>query len=90
MERELLKEFVKLGDKFTQMGFNEQTQMYLYKRVLSCGVTYYEVFRRKLRVGVKYNSGKEYEVYPSDENFGVWAKCCSNYESAKRYFDNGI
>ena len=87
--RELPIEFTKSGDKFTQVGFNETTRIYMYERVLKIdGAVYYEVFERK--IGNAYKSAEKIVRYPTDECFGAWAKCCSTYKAAKQYFDNGI
>lgn len=87
--KELREEFKKYGDKFTQMGYNPETEMYLYKRKLPAGVTYYEVFKR--RIGHEYKqTDKKCITYPGNEDFGQWAKCCRSLDMAMEYYNNGI
>jgi len=88
--RELRNEFIKQGDMFIQEGYNPNTQMYLYRRLIGGNpdIVYYEVFKKK--IGHLYKSPEKCIRYPGNEDFGKWAKCCRNYDKAKEYFNKGI
>jgi len=50
----------------------------------------YEVFEVKVREASS-RFGRDYpkrEVYPTNEDFGRTAECFSDYEEAKKYYDN--
>lgn len=75
------KEFVKWNRKFKQVL--ETSNFFMYE-VIAYGDKYYEVFKKKLITKNIYQDGKwvstgkkEYR-YPGDEEFGLWAWCCSN------------
>ena len=83
---ELPTEFKKFGDQFTQIGYNEVTGMYLYKRVRPTGMTYYEVFKR--RIGNVYRQvDKPCVLYPTNEAFGIWAWCSSYLGRTMKYYN---
>lgn len=46
--KELKKEFIKNKERFIQIGYNPQTEVYLYKRIFPGGAIVYEVFKRKI------------------------------------------
>lgn len=46
--KELGKEFIKNKERFIQIGYNPQTEVYLYKRIFPGGAIIYEVFKRKI------------------------------------------
>ena len=84
-----LKEcFVKRGKRYTQVHRNDDMALYFVNNKHEC---YYEVFR--IRVEKPNNFvNDEYERYPGDECFGIWAWCCSNEKSLekvlKKHFPN--
>lgn len=72
-------EFQKYGDRFTPIEYNEENNVWLYKRtpINGEGSISYEV--------VKGNT------YPSSSEFGFRrAVCTTIYEKAKKYLENGI
>lgn len=85
------KKFTKKGEVFTQVEKGET--YYIYKRDMQCSICY-EVFARKVVIlndfwrqfdkNGKYNGFDTIELYPSDEQFGKWAYCCSNLEKAQK------
>ena len=84
-----LKEcFMKRGNKYTQVYRNDDMALYLVDNEHEW---YYEVFKIKVNKPNKYVDD-EYEPYPGDESFGVWAWCCSNKKSLekvlKKHFPN--
>lgn len=91
MTKELDKEFTKKGEIFTQIEKGDT--YYIYKRDLKT-VVYYEVFERKVMklndfwrqydTNGKYVGYDNFVQYPSDEQFGKWAYCCSSLEKAKK------
>lgn len=81
--KELEQTFFRFGDKFTQIGYNPSTDMYLYRRELSTGPVYYEVFKRKINAYYTVS-------YPKDAAFGRWAKCCRRLEDAERHYNEGL
>lgn len=84
--KELELEFVGIGAVrgflFKQLGNNGK--MYLYSAASPAGVVHYEVFERK------ENSRFGVVSYPGSPSFGAWAKCCSSYDRAARYFRDGF
>ncbi|MDH6343157.1 hypothetical protein M2480_001783 [Parabacteroides sp. PFB2-12] len=82
--RELPKEFTKNKEVFTQIGYNPETQVYLYKRTFPRGAVVYEVFKR--RINKRFNCVS----YPGDEAFGFWALTFPKYEQAKAHMDKGL
>lgn len=89
--RELQKEFTRKGVKYTQIiksinnvltdsGEEKKDGFFLYKcKNIEHGNEYYELFRYKVAKPHPHDSGDwdMVEVYPGDEQFGVWAWCCS-------------
>ena len=74
--KELKKEFIKNKERFIQIGYNPQTEVYLYKRIFPGGAIVYEVFN--------------YVSYPGNNAFGYWALTFPKYEQARYYLDNGF
>ena len=91
MTKELDKEFIKKGERFTQI--DKSDFYYIYKREMEYSVCY-EVFERKVYklndfwrkfdTNGKYNGFDSFEQYPNDEQFGKWAYCCNSLEQAKK------
>lgn len=76
---ELKREFSRKGVQFTQVFKNEALCLYQLAKTHIDGVTsqWYEIFKRKVMKPDRFHDD-EYEAYPSDESFGVWAWCCSD------------
>lgn len=83
--RELEKEFVKGGVKYTQIEKNDVYVLYRCQ-CLEYADTYYEVFRPKLVPPHPYDTGgyDMVEAYPSNESFGCNSWCCSDIDSLKK------
>lgn len=79
--RELSQTFEQNGNKYTQIAFNGER--YIYQVDAQDNTLYYEVFERKI------NRSFNLVSYPTDNNFGNWAKCVTNLERAKKLFDFG-
>lgn len=79
--KELEKEFTKNKEVFTQVGYNPETEVYIYKREFPRGAIVFEVFKR--RVNRRFNCVS----YPSNEAFGYWAMTFPKYETALPYMD---
>lgn len=75
--KELLENFEKYGNKYTQVKKSETAYMY---KVESGTMTYYEVFLRKENTQFGCIS------YPGNSAFGLWAWCC-DLEKALLRFD---
>ena len=76
-----LKEcFMKRSNRFTQVYRNDDMALYLVDNEYDY---YVEVFKIRTHKADRYHDD-EYEVYPGDESFGVWAWCCSNRKSLKK------
>lgn len=96
--RELQKEFKKRGILFTQIEKKAKhtidadgdikTSGYCIYRCSSLHYddVYYEIFKYRLAKPHPYDKGDwdMVEVYPGDEQFGVWAWCCSTIEGVKK------
>lgn len=82
--KELKKEFIKNKERFIQIGYNPQTEVYLYKRIFPGGAIVYEVFKRK--INKRFNCVS----YPGNNAFGYWALTFPKYEQARYYLDNGF
>lgn len=96
--RELEKEFVRKGVRYTQIDKNTslsretdgkyRTDGYVIYECsnLSYKDVYYEVFRYKIAKPHPHDDGDwdMVEVYPSDEQFGITAFCCSNEASLRK------
>ena len=82
--KELEKDFIGIGevkgDKFEQVKSSKFG--YIYRRIFKDGGECYEVFKRKI------NNQFNTISYPKSKSFGVWAWCCSSYESALKRFDS--
>ena len=52
--KELGKEFIKNKERFIQIGYNPQTEVYLYKRIFPGGAIVYDVFKRKINNRFNY------------------------------------
>lgn len=89
---ELKKDFRKKGGyEYHQLYKNDRFAIYECTQTFDNGKTdlFYEIF--KYRVNKPNNIMPDfYEVYPSDECFGNWAWCCSDYGSVVRVFENDI
>lgn len=66
-------EFIKYGDKFEKIAHNEANGMYCYRRTISDGSTYYEVFKAPK---AKDGRGGTYEYYPTSAQFGFGSALC--------------
>lgn len=80
------------GDVFHQKHRSEHA--FMYERVhMETGVTYYEVFQRKINKETLFKTAEhtrvipEQENYPKQPSFGVWAWCFSNYDKALNKFN---
>ena len=77
-----LKEcFMKRGNKYTQVYRNDDMALYLVDN--EHGWYYVEVFKIKTHKADKYHDD-EYEVYPCDEAFGLYAWCCTTRKSLEK------
>ena len=81
--KNLETEFV--AGKKTYRQIEETEEYYVYEVVDEDAPTYYEIFCKRIKPisGFRLNSPiyKDYThfvAYPSDEEFGAWAWCCSN------------
>ena len=87
---ELKKEFVRKGGReYRQLFKNDKFAAYECTQTFEDGSTSYwcEVF--KMKVNKPNNIMPDYyEVYPSDEEFGVRAWCCTHYCQVERVFDD--
>ena len=79
---ELKKDFTRNGTRYRQLMKNEQIVLYRCSREDGLD-TYYEVFKYKTRTE-DFLHTEEWEVYPSDNDFGKWAWCCSNGKSVEK------
>jgi len=86
--RELEKKFTKNGETFTQVAYNPDTQIYIYKREHPAGMVAYEVFKRRVEKHFKMQGS--YVAYPSDNAFGNWALYIVKYEEAVKHMNKGI
>lgn len=83
--KEIEKTFEKGKRVYRQIEATEE--YYVYEVVDEDAPTYYEIFSKRIKPvkGVLLNSDKykdytHFVAYPSDEEFGAWAWCCSNKE----------
>ena len=75
-----------LRDTFTKKGISykllEKNKSYVLYECSTEDYKYYEIFKYKIQPFPKMFENPEgydeMEVYPSDEQFGLWAWCCSN------------
>lgn len=99
--KELPKEFEKKGVKYKQLvrdiydiannkGETKRGGCIIYKcEDIECGYSYYEVFHYKLHPQHPY-SEEDYdmiEAYPTDNQFGLSAWCCTTKASLRRALD---
>ena len=89
---ELKKDFRKKGGyEYHQLFKNDRFAIYECTQTFEEGEpnVFYEIFKMKVN---KPNNimPDSYEVYPSDEEFGIRAWCCSDYGSVVRVFENDI
>lgn len=70
----LRKEFKKKGVEFRNFFKDDKLVVY---RLQTEDKTWYEVFRLVVHKKDMYHDD-EYEKYPCDEHFGLWAWCCSD------------
>lgn len=90
---------IELKKDFRKKGGYEYHQLYKNDRfaIYECTQTFedmendlfYEIFKVKTHQPDIFHDD-EYEVYPSDEEFGIRAWCCSDYGSVVRVFENDI
>lgn len=83
--RELPQEFEKKGVKYTQIEKNDTFVIYRCKN-LEFEDEYFELFRYRLQPPHPY-SNEDYdmiEAYPTENQFGLSAWCCSNIECVKK------
>lgn len=73
----LEKDFRKMGADFTQIYRDDE--LAIYKTTFPS----YEIFRIKICKPDKFHND-EYEKYPSSEDFGKWAWCCSTKRSLEK------
>ena len=92
---ELKKDYTYKGVTYHQLLKNDKLVIYRCQRFQGEKLmeTYYEIFRPKVEQPNKFMDD-EWERYPSNENFGVWAWCCYTKGSAlkvldKHFNDNG-
>lgn len=90
--KELPKEFIKKGIKYTQVEKNDDFVIYKCKN-LEFDDHYFELFRYRLQPPHPY-SDEDYdmiEAYPTDNQFGLYSWSCSNVGSLlrmlKKHFD---
>jgi len=86
--------FTKWGQVFTKV--KEGLYTLIYARSDQNGIIAYEVFKRRstrlregslgTQKGGKYEGYDQKELYPGNEDFGKWAKCCMDLEKAEEYF----
>ena len=69
----LRDEFTKYGDRFVKIAHNPANGMYCYRRTISDGSTYYEVFKAPK---AKDGRGGTYEYYPTSAQFGFGTALC--------------
>lgn len=76
--RELKTEFQKWGGevKFRQVYKSSKAVVY------QCNGRWYELFRYKVGKPNEFNT-EEYEMYPSDRDFGSWAWNCHDKEKVE-------
>lgn len=75
----LRDEFTKYGDRFVKIAHNPANGMYCYRRTISDGSTYYEVFKAPK---AKDEHGKVYERYPNSAQFGFGTALCIRGDEA--------
>lgn len=88
---ELKKDFRKKGFDYHQEYKDDRFAIYRCTQEFEEGepFVFYEIFRMKVCKPDRFHDD-EYESYPSDEEFGSRAWCCSSFESAKRVIENDI
>lgn len=89
---ELKKEFTRGGGfRYRQVFKNHKFAIYECEQTFDNGKTdfFYEIFKILVKKPDMFHND-EYEAYPSDESFGVWAWCCSDYGSVARVFEDNI
>ena len=79
---ELRKDFTTKGVNYHQVYKSQDLVAYRCSR-LDGSETYYELFKYKTHAPNKFRDD-EFEVYPSDEVFGLWAWCCSSQKSVEK------
>lgn len=90
----LKNEFSKKGFNFVQLFKDDELAIYQLSRQHADGdgiSKWYEVFKVQVKQPDIYHND-EFEKYPNDEAFGVWAWSCSNEQVVnkvlKREFPN--
>lgn len=89
---ELKKEYRKKGGcEYHQIFKNDRFAIYECTQTFEDGETdlFYEIFKIRTHQPDRFHDD-EYEVYPSDEEFGIRAWCCSDYGSVVRVFEDDI
>ena len=90
--KELKKDFTKKGGcKYHQLFKNDRFAIYECTQTFEEGepIVFYEIFKMVVKKPDMFHDD-EYEAYPSDEEFGVRAWCCSDFGSVVRVFENDI
>ena len=87
--KELAKQFTKKGVTYTQIEKNNKYVIYeCIHSSKEFSYTYYEVFKYKVQpyptTFENPNGYKLMESYPSNESFGQWAWCCSNWRIVEK------
>ena len=67
---ELKKTFRKYGEDFTQLYKDDEIVIY------QTTFPSVEVFKYRVKKPDKFRS-EDFEVYPSESDFGAWAWCCT-------------
>ena len=75
--KRLKDDFIRKGISYHKLYQDEEIVAYSLAKMDN---EWFEVFRYKIRKPNKFIDD-EYEVYPSNEDFGVWAWSCSNLET---------
>ena len=78
---ELKKEYNKHFGKLSQAYRDDRLAIYAVNG--RSGGLWYEVFKIRVRPANRFVDD-EFEAYPSDEDFGVWAWSCSNLDVVKK------
>lgn len=89
---ELKKEFKANGGIiYRQVEKNDRFAIYECTQTFEDGSIniFYEIFKIKILAPDKFISDV-HEKYPSNEDFGNWAWCCSDYGNVVRVFEDDI
>lgn len=81
--KELRDVFAKRGIEFKQVIKCKDIVIYALNYAHTPKNKWFEVFKYKTHEKDKYHDD-EYERYPSDESFGIWAWSCSNVKCVEK------